>query len=205
MYDSCYTCPLSVYIDVTVDDRLERLAISGHPSREELEEARMRLVSEFSELSAASETAALAETAAAYYRRMTLIAGFETAFRLVSSGRFEGAAAFLNGNGVKCRAPASAEELESLVKRIRMKLMNHHAKLKEERRQYEALSAHGGKPTRSYYNRLLVSLSVCEAIKMQLNPAQMTVAEFAEYLNLFNEYQHQMKRNRLKIKGNGTV
>ena len=53
--DSVYACPLSVYIDVTVDDRMDGLIISGRPTHDELEEAKMKLVSEFTELSGGGE------------------------------------------------------------------------------------------------------------------------------------------------------
>lgn len=198
VYDSCYTCPLPVYIDATVDDKLERLIISGHPPREYLEAIKMKLVYEFSELSASGESQALADAASSYYKQLCMITGLETALKLVFSGRFEKAIPYLNGSGVKCSLPGNGDELTALIGKIDMKLKNRLAKLKEISSRYEALSAKGEKPTRRNYNKLLITLSTCEAVKIQLNPKQMTVAEFAEYLNLFNEYQ-----NLLKIKQNG--
>jgi hypothetical protein len=198
VYDSCYICPLSVYIDVTVDDRLERLVVSGHPSREYLEEIRMKLVAEFSQLSSAGESDALAEAATAYYRQLCRITGLKTALQLVASGRFKRAIAYLNGNGVSCPPPESEDELTALLGKINLKLKNCQAKFKEISGRYKAMCGKGERPTRRYYNKLLIALSTCEAIKIQLNPKQMTVAEFAEYLNLLNEY-----RNLLKIRQNG--
>jgi hypothetical protein len=191
-------CPLSVYIDVTVDDKLERLVIGGSPSRAELEEARRRLIAEFSELSGNGDARVFGEVLEAYCRQRVLIVGLEASLRLIGFGRFDAATEYLNKNGVKCSVPGSDEDAGVLAERVRVKLKNRMAKFKEISGRYESLSGKGEKPTRRYYNRLLITLSTCEVIKMQLNANMMTVAEFAEYLNMFNEYQ-----NHLKMKRNG--
>jgi hypothetical protein len=196
LYDSCYTCPLSVYIDVTVDDRLERLIIGGNPSREMLEETKMKLTAEFAELSGNEEAKIFNDVLDSYYKQRGLILGLETSLKLVTSGHFEAAITYLNSNGVKCSVPENEGEISALIARIQSKLKNRLAKFKEISSQYESLSKKGNKPTRRYYNKLLIILSTCEVIKIQLNPQKMTVAEFAEYLNMFNEYQNQLKNRQ---------
>jgi hypothetical protein len=200
LYDSCYTCPLSVYIDITVDDQLDRLIISGSPSREELEETKLKLISEFSEIAGGGEMKAYANVVSDYHKQQNLINGLELSLSLILAGRFEKAIEYLNERGgVKCSIPKGENEFNALVDKVSMKLKNRIAKFKETNNRYKALSSgKGGKPTRRYYNRILIMLSTCEIIKMQLNPKTMTVAEFAEYLNVFNEYQ-----NHLKIKKYG--
>jgi hypothetical protein len=197
LYDSCYRCPLSVYIDVTVDDKLERLVIAGSPSRAELEEARLKLITEFSELSGNRETQVFNEILNSYYKQRVLIVGLEASLRLIACGRFDAATEYLNKNGVRCSVPGSDEDVNALVEKVQVKLKVYNSNLIKINGQCRPLMKKGEKPTRKYYNRLLITLSTCEVIKMQLNPNKMTVAEFAEYLNMFNEYQNLliMKRN----------
>jgi hypothetical protein len=202
LYDSCYVCPLSVYIDVTVDDKLERLVIAGSASRAELEEVKLRLITEFSELSGNGEVLVFNEILNSYYKHRALIAGLEASLRLLASGRFEAATEYLNKNGVKCCVPGGDEEAGALIERVRLKLKSRMAKFRELSGRYELLSRKGERPTRRYYNRLLVTLSTCEVIKMQLNAGRMTVAEFAEYLNVYNEYQNRLIMNRNGKYGN---
>jgi hypothetical protein len=187
-----------------VDNKLERLVISGSPSAEELEEAVMRLTSEFSELSGGGDGKAFAGVANRYYALRNVIAGFEVSMRLLMGGRFEKAVEFLNASGgVKCSVPGSEVEFGDLVKRVQLKYKNRLAKFREAEGRYRALSLKKGeKPDRRYYSRLLVMLSTSEVIKMQLNPREMTVAEFAEYLNVFNEYRNQLKMSRNGKHGN---
>lgn len=199
LYDDINICPLSIYIDVTCDDsKLNKLIIQGNPTQGELEEARLKLVAEFSEVSNNGESQAYSDVVSRFYYLRSLIAGLELSLKLVIAGRFDKATEYLNQNGLKCSVPETEEEFQKLVKAIQLKLKNRAAKYKEARSQFNALSSgKGEKPTRRYYNKLLVMLSTSECIKMQLKANEMTVAEFAEYLNLFNEYQ-----NHLKIKNN---
>lgn len=200
LFDSCYTCPLSVYIDITTDEgKLKKLVIKGNPTNEELEEARFRLVTEFSEISNSGESEVFREVTGNFYKQRALVLGYELSLRLVLAGRFQAAVEYLNKNGMNCPVPETEEEFQKLAESISLKIKNRTAKYKEAKGAYKALSSgKGEKPTRRYYNRLLVTLSTCEAIKIQLNPKKMTVAEFAEYLNMFKEY-----RNHLKMKRNG--
>lgn len=189
------TCPLSIYIDVTCDDnKLRNLIIEGNPTQEELNEARSKLIAEFSELSNNGESQALTEVVSNLYYQRNLILGYELSLKLVLSGKFAKAIEYLNQNGVKCSPPKTDEELEKLINAIQLKTKNRMVKYKEAKSQYNALSSgKGEKPTRRHYNKLLVMLSTCEAIKIQLDAKKMTVAEFAEYLNMFNEYQNNLK------------
>ena len=201
LYDDVNTCPLSIYIDVTCDDnKLKKLIIKGNPTQAELEEARFKLVTDFSELSNNGESQAMSEVMSNFYYQRNLIVGYELALKLVVAGKFDKAVEYLNQNGLKCSVPQTEEEFQKLIRAIQMKLKNRIAKYKESRSQYNALSSgKGEKPTRRYYNKLIVMLSTCEAIKIQLNPKKMTVAEFAEYLNMFNEYQNQLKMRNNRV------
>jgi len=198
LYDSAYNTPLSVYIDVVCDNKLESLIIAGLPTVEELEEAKLKICSEYAEIAGGGENKAFTEVASSYYSRLCGVIGLEMAMKLLLAGRYDAAIDFLNRGGIRCVKPETRDEFDKLLFTVEMKYKNRLAKLKEAGSRYKSLSKTGEKPTRKYYNRLLVILSTCEIIKMQLNPKQMTVAEFAEYINIFNEYQ-----NGLKIKKYG--
>ncbi len=194
LYDSVYTCPLSVYIDVTCDDRLlKRLIIQGSPTTQQLEEARFKLISDFGELSNQGEAAAFSQILSNYYYQRSLLVGYGLCVNLILAGKFENAVEFLSKNGLPCSAPHNEDELNKLINRVRMQIKNRKVKFKEAESAYRAIAGKSEKPDRKYYNKLLVMLSTSEVIKIQLNPAQMTVAEFAGYLNLFSEYQNQLK------------
>lgn len=195
LYDSVYTCPLSIYIDITCDDnKLKSLIINGNPTQKELEETRFRLITEFSEISNNGESQVYSDVISNFYYQRNLILGYELSLKLVIVARFDKAIEYLNQNGMKCSVPNTEEEYKSLIKAIQLKIKNRIAKYKEARSKYNALSSgKTEKPTRRYYNKLLVMLSTCEIIKIQLDPKKMTVAEFAEYLNIYNEYQNQQK------------
>jgi hypothetical protein len=193
LYDTCDTCPLSVYIDLTCDDRLERLIISGNPSRELLEETKSKLVQEFSELVGGGETRAHIEAARNFLYYRNRVAGMQIAVHLISYGRYDDAVSYLNQSGVKCAAPENGERAAALIKELNREAGNLSARLKEKKELYESLKGKGEKPTRKYYNRLLVMLSTCEAVKMQLDRNRLTLSEFAEYINMFNEYGNQLK------------
>lgn len=196
MYDSCFVCPLSVYMDVVCDDNLSALTIKGNPSNELLEDTKFKLISEFSEMSNQSETETQIERMRNLYLHEIRIRGYELSLTLIIEKRYPEAIGFLNRNGLKCKTPETEEEFERLIKAVRMKITNNTAKYREAKTAYDSYVKKGEKPTRKYFNKLLVMLSVCEIIKFQLDPKKMTVAEFAEYLNLYNEYTNNLKSNQ---------
>lgn len=200
LFDDVNTCPLSIYIEVTCDDsKLKNLIIKGSPTQEQLEEARFKLVSDFCELSNNGESQVIYESINNFYYQRNLIIGYELCLKLILAGKFDKAIEYLNDNGLTCSIPQEEEEYQKLIRTIQMKLKNRMVKYKEAQNRYKTLSSGKGekKPTRKYYNKLIVMLSTCEVIKIQLRPKDMTVSEFAEYLNMFNEYQ-----NHLKIRNN---
>ncbi len=194
LYDSIYNCPLAVYIDVTCDDHLlHRLTLRGKPTLKQLHEARFKLMADFAELSNQGQTKAIQQACLHYYRQRSLLFGMELCHQVVQTGASEEAVQFLTQYGLSCTVPTSLEETNRLLENIQMKIKNRRVKLKEAKKAYDLLTQKSEKPNRQYYSKLLVMLSTCEAIKMQLNPNRMTVAEFAEYISLFQHYQNQLK------------
>ncbi|MDR0680858.1 MAG: hypothetical protein LBG15_03245 [Dysgonamonadaceae bacterium] len=196
LYDSAYNCPLSVYIDVVCDDNLEKLIISGNPSREMLEAAKGKLTQEFSELSGDTETEIFFEEARNYFQKRNTVLGIELSSRLIAAGKYKEAVDYLSRNGIDSPVPDNDQQAGQLIKRLNIKIKNLSVKLLEAKKRYESLQGKGEKPTRRYYNRLLVILSTCEAIKIQLDRNKLLLSEFAEYIHLFNEYQQQLKSMR---------
>jgi hypothetical protein len=195
LHDRCDTCPLSIYIDVVCDNTLEKLVISGKPGIEVLQEAKFRLVAEFSELSGNTAMKNYMAGSKSYYRQLNVIKGLEIAHSLVRSGRISSATDFMKSVGIPCNENAKAEEmLLSIERQIKAKVI----KLKDVRRRMEQpdKTGNGQGYTRRYFNRLLAALSTCEAIHIQLDRSKMTVAEFAEYINIYNEYMTHI--NNLK-------
>lgn len=199
LYD-IYTCPLSIYIDVTCDDsKLNKLVIQGNPTQEQLEDARFKLVTDFSELSNNGESKAISDVITNLYYQRNILLGYEISLKLVLTGKFSESIAYLNNHGLKCEVPKTEDEHKKLINAMQLKIKNRLAKYKEARSQYDVFySGKTERPTRAYYNKLIVMLSMCEIIKIQLNIQELTAAQFAEYLNVYNEYQ-----NQLKIKNNG--
>jgi hypothetical protein len=193
LYDACDITPLSVYIDLVCDNRLERLIISGNPSQELLEETKMKLTAEFSELSGGGEMQMFIETTRQFFYQRNLIAGMQIAMQLIAAGNYDESIAYLNKSGITCTAPQNDEQTNALLKQLSLKLKNLSSKFKQIKKRYESLQKRGEKPTRKYYNRLLVALSTCEVIKMQLDRNKLTLSEFAEYINIFNEYHNHLK------------
>ena len=196
LYDACEKCPLAVYIDITCDERLERLIISGDPSRELLEETREKLVQEFSELTGGSEMKTFIEATRRFFYLRNRITGMQIAIRLIAAGRYDEAVSYLNQSGIECAAPGNGEQARDLTAKLELKLKNLLGELRRAKKHYESLRGKGAKPTRQYYSRLLVMLSTCEAIKMQLDRNRLTLSELAEYINIFNEYHNQSKSIR---------
>ena len=197
MYETIYDCPLSVYIDITVDNKLNSLVISGKPTTEKLEETKMKLVYDFTEASGGIDMKGYTSIVGQYHQQLNIITGFDFSIELIKVGRYEKALQFLNANGLNCSIPETADAVDILLKSVEMKYKNRLAKFKEISTKYGELTAKKTeKPTRQYYSKLIIALSTCEAIKMQLNPKQMTVSDFAEYLNIYNEYLNHIKSTK---------
>jgi hypothetical protein len=182
-----------VYIDVTCDDKLEKLIITGNPPREILEETKAKLMQEFSSLTGGGEMKEFTATARDFFQKRNTVMGIEVCIHLIASGKYGEAVEFLNRARIACTEPENEEQAARLITRLNGELKNRSGKLKEAADRYEKLQKKGEKPTRQYYNRLLVMLSTSETVKIQLDRNRLTLSEFAEYINAFNEYQTQLK------------
>ena len=188
LYDSVYNCPLSVWIDVTVDNNLQKLILSGNPSREQLEAAKDKIYREYMDISDDTEMKASSEAYFDFIRKRVIVLGLVMAIDLIANDKFSYSLQFLNNCGISAKEPENENQKADLIKSLELKLKNRQAKLQEAQTRYESLQKKGEKPTRKYYNKLIVILSTCEAIKMQIDAKKLLLSEFAEYLNMYNEY-----------------
>lgn len=192
-YSSAYTCPLTVFIDLVCDDNIQALVISGTPTNEELEEARISIINKYYEISNNEESSSIYNETRNYYKLRNQITGFEVCLKLVCLERYENCISFLCDNGLKCKAPEDEKQKEKLIKKIDMLLKSKLIKLKESSNKINKKGTKTEKPTREYFNKLIVTISASESIKMPLDKNKLTVAEFAGYINLFTTYQNQLK------------
>jgi hypothetical protein len=157
-----------------------------------LQEAKLKLVTEFSELSGNTAMKNYIANSKAYWRQLNVVKGLETAHTLVSAGRIQPATDFMKSVGIPCNENMATEEIALFIERqIKARII----KLKDARHRMEQRDKNSREQgyTRKYFNRLLTVLSTCEAIHIQLDRNKMTVAEFAEYINIYNEYSTNIK------------
>jgi hypothetical protein len=165
-----HICPLSVYIDLVCDGRLEALIISGKPSEMQLAAAAEKLTVEFSELSSDNEMESMTAAAKTFYLNRSYLLCFDICYRLVNTGKYEKAVEYLNTHGLPCKVPQNDTEKAALLKATGKKIKSRMVKYKEAEKQYKIFAGKSEKPTRKYFTRILVMLSSCEVIKMRLNP-----------------------------------
>lgn len=194
IYNNCYECTLKVYIELVCNDNLDALIISGNPTREELEDARDRIFSEFSAISGASET-----------RRTTLlresrlyrsqIVGLIAALHLISLGDKD--VGILKEFGIRFKVPDNADELNELINKIFSKIserkIRYNKSISELNRLNEKEAGKKVNPM-DFFNQL-VSLSRWAGFRIG---TEISLAEYSAYLKQMNEYAEQ-----LKVKRNG--
>ena len=108
IYDSCYSCPLSVYIRVVCDQDFEALIIDGNPSLLELKEAWNKILNEYYELSGnmSNRSVNLKE----YYIYRSQIIGFSLCLKLILLGEVGYVIEYLNNLGLRCKLPNNKVE-----------------------------------------------------------------------------------------------
>ncbi len=176
LYDNCNICPLSVYVDLVCNNNLRSLIISGNPTDDEVEIAKISLILEFSELSGNTQTHSVNNLLKGIYMSRMQIKSIEMCINLISSGRYSVAKDYLKSIGI------SKVDVKYLQGVIKSKVIN----LKKDISRYDSLVKESGskKPTAQFYNHQLAVLS--KYLKFDV-PMSITLAKYAEYLKLYND------------------
>ena len=148
------------------------------------------------DLSNDAEIKASSEAYFDFMKKKNIVLGLLVAIELVANDEFTKAAPFLKECGISAKEPGNEQQKSDLLKSLELKLKNRQAKLQESQTRYESLQKKGEKPTRKYYNKLIVILSTCEAIKMQIDAKKLLLSEFAEYLNMYNDYCEHIRSKK---------
>ena len=190
---SCDKCPLSVYIDLVCNDNLRALIESGEPAEEELEIARMELVSEFHVLLGNHSAMTGIARRLALYR--TQVMGLRTAIALLSAGQVDKAASYLRENGVRIsRKEFDGKALTELITRTESKMRAINVRIKEESKRYKDMSAKkGSAPTPEMFNDQLVILSKHVGFRLTKD---ITLAEYAGYMKDYKNSLNYGKDNK---------
>lgn len=194
LYDSCDGCPLRVYIDMVCDDDLRALVVYGNPGDDVVEEARGRLLTEFSELSGDSRFGVMNSCLRRmhYYRSNILL--LAVCQRLLFLGGKEKVVEYLREQGVGCDG-LSREELLSKVSGL---IGERKMRLRSEEKRYKKLTDEEKteKPTRRYFTEQLVELSKYAGFRLT---TEISLGEYAAYVRSMKEYVEQLK-GRMNVK-----
>lgn len=189
--NDCERCPLSVYIDIVCDERLDGLIISGKPPREMLEAAALKICSEFSVLSGGNDKSMGITRRVYYYHSLILI--YLICMNIISSGKCDkDVINTLVKNGLSCSMPNGDEETEKLISRIKSAISEKKIRMNNEKKRLQAIQTGTDvKPTREHYTNNLVMLSKHVGFRLT---KEITLAEYAAYLKDYKEEIQRLKQ-----------
>lgn len=201
LYDTCEKCPLRVYVDLICNDNLKALIISGEPSEDELEEAKLQLVAEFNELCGDGRQSAYINK----YREIMLyksqILGLTVCARLLSKWEYDNVFEYLNQTGLTVKkVPDSEAEWIRLGRRIESRIKMLRVKIKEAIKQCNNLagrSENGSKPTLKDFNDQLVQISKNAGFRLTMD---ITLLEYAGYLKDYNNTLNSLQKEYAKYR-----
>lgn len=189
--DTCERCPLSVYIDIVCEEKLDGLIISGNPPKELLEAAALKICSEFLVLSGGSDRTMELTRRMHYYYSLILI--YSISLNLISMGKHDkDVIDVLNKNGFSCSMPKDEQETAKLISRLKSAISEKKIRMNSEKKRLESLKTGGNtKPTREYYTSTLVMLSKHVGFRLTKD---ITLAEYAAYLKDYKEEIQRLKQ-----------
>ena len=190
IYDSCYSCPLSVYIRVVCDQDFEALIIDGNPSLLELKEAWNKILNEYYELSGnmSNRSVNLKE----YYIYRSQIVGFSLCLKLILLGEVGYVIEYLNNLGLRCKLPNNKVEENKLIEDIKNKIHERNIRLKKAQADLD-IKESNNKVTKYQFTEQLVGISKWLGFRIG---ADITVAEYVSYLKNMKEYVEMMKMKK---------
>lgn len=178
--DTCDKCTLRVYIDIICHDNLRALVVSGNPSDEVLEEAKIKLVTEFRQLSGDSNSKYSNSIKRMLAYKLQVV-GLSSAIRMLASKDVR-AFEYLRANGIPCNVKSyDNTTISRLITRIESKIRTLNIKIREEHGRLLNMPK-GTTPTEESFNDQLVILSKHAGFRLTRD---ITLAEYAGYLKNF--------------------
>lgn len=187
IYDTCSKCPYAAYVDVVCNDNVQALIVSGTPSDEVLQEAKMSLISEFAQLSGNSQSSALIASISKIYLYRNQITGLGIAHYGIINGLVEDVKPFLKSVGIVTTAKDSdTVMIDNLLRKIDTKTRKIKTNLKIELGRYENISKTSGgkKITEEDFNAQHVAL--CAYFKFSI-PQTISAAQYAAYVKQYKK------------------
>lgn len=199
IYSSCYTCPLSVYIELICDGNWGALVISGNPSEDLIKGTADKLIAEFAQMCNSGLFSQTNNKLREVYLNRAQLIGYSICSRLIALGDVEYAVEYLGKLGLRCQIPKTNEEFVNLGEKISGKIKEKNIRMRKTQRELETLrdSHLGEKPTKQYFTDQLIEIS--KWMGYRVTP-EITLAEYASYLNKMKEYAESLQ---LKMKKHG--
>lgn len=199
IYNSCFACPLSVYIELVCDDNLGALVISGNPPEDLINETANKLISEFAQMCNSGLFSQTNNKLREVYLNRAQLIGYSICSRLIALGDVEYAVEYLGKLGLRCQIPKTNEEFVNLGEKVSGKIKEKNIRMRKTQRELETLrdSHLGEKPTKQYFTDQLIEIS--KWMGYRVTP-EITLAEYASYLNKMKEYAESLQ---LKMKKHG--
>lgn len=186
LIDSCEKCTLAVYMDMVCDNKVESLIVSGKPSTDALEAAKLAIITEYSELSGSPGLSREMSKYKAYMEYRAQLHFLNLCLMAVQGGEYDVAVENLNLFGFRCKVPDSDAKQETLIKRIEGEIKNKMIRLKNARKDYEKLTAEKEVVTitrKMFYDELA---ALSKFHEFRITPA-VSLAEYASYKSIYSE------------------
>ncbi len=187
LYDNCDICPLWVYIDLVCDDNLQSLVITGTPPESALREAKERLIFDYNNRFINMSTSVNLNAMQSIYSMRTELQMMVLCMNLITRGEAEAAKPYLRKFGIYTNSQDKiVSSLESKIKALHIHLNRETEKFNKEVKTE--------KTTRQDFEKQLVLMS--KYFGFPLQKKILTLAEYAGYLNEYNNYLDNLKNTK---------
>lgn len=135
----CRLLTIGEYIELICEDNLSILIVEGKPDAEALNEAKMDVISEFSELSGDEGSSAIVDSLRKIYKYRAEIMGMTIALKNIYA-RFEEAVAVLRRFGIRGDVSNDPESIGKFIKRVQAEMKSRSTRMQTEINSYNSLS-----------------------------------------------------------------
>lgn len=192
IYNSCYECPLKVYIDIVCNNNLNSLIIAGNPSEEILSEAFNRIMSEYAELSGNSVSTKYNILLKEIYSYRAQILGLIICMRLLCYESSGEAIESLNKLGLRCSPPTDQKAMEDLLQKIDLRIKDRSIRMEKSKKEFSRIKE--SSKTQNVSPRDFIEQLSCASRWAGFRiSTDITLAEYAVYIKQMSEYAEQLK------------